>query len=156
MSDWSHLDAQGNARMVDVGGKEPSRRTAVAAGHVRLSREVIARLQRGEIAKGNVLTVAKTAGVLAAKRTAELIPLCHPLILDHIDIDFAMAAEQIDITARVSLTGRTGAEMEALTAVAIAGLTIYDMCKALDRRMVIGEIRLLEKSGGRSGSFRRD
>jgi cyclic pyranopterin phosphate synthase len=156
MSEWTHLDAEGHARMVDVGDKEPTRRTAVAAGRVRCSAEVTERLQRGEIAKGNVLTVAKTAGVLAAKRTAELIPLCHPLVLDHIDIDFTIAPEQIEITARVSLTGRTGAEMEAVTAVAVAGLTIYDMCKALDRTMVIDEIRLLEKSGGRSGTFRRD
>ena len=151
----SHLDEQGNVRMVDVGGKDETHRLAVAAGTLTTTKEVIDSLRHGAIAKGNVLTIAKTAGIMAAKRTAQLIPLCHPLLPDHIDIDFEIGDDRITITARVTLTGRTGAEMEALTAVSLAALTIYDMCKAVDRTMVIGNIRLLEKSGGKSGHFKR-
>jgi cyclic pyranopterin phosphate synthase len=154
-SEFSHLDDRGQLRMVDVGGKQPTVRTAVAAGEVRMSPQLVARLRRGEIEKGNVLAAAHTAGVLGAKRTAELIPLCHPLALDHIDLRVKVVARGVEITAAIKLTGRTGAEMEALTAVAVAALTIYDMCKAVDREMVIGEIRLIEKTGGRSGHFKR-
>lgn len=156
MSEFSHIDRKGEARMVDIGAKEVTRRVAVAAATVQTTRETIELLVRGELAKGNVIAVAKIAGIMAAKRTADLIPLCHPLSLEDVDIDMVIGDHSIDIRSRVSLTGRTGAEMEALTAVSIAALTIYDMCKAVDRRMEIGGIRLLEKSGGRSGHFRRD
>ena len=155
MSTFSHLDAQGSARMVDVSPKPPTARIAIAEGSICMSHAALALLLKGDIAKGNVLIVAKTAGILAAKRTADLIPLCHPLQLEHIDIDFAVRTNRIDIRASIKLTGRTGAEMEALTAVAIAALTIYDMCKAVDREMEIGGIHLVEKAGGRSGRFVR-
>lgn len=156
MGELSHLDEKGNVRMVDVGGKNRTVRTAVAGGAVTMSNEVIKLLRAGEIAKGNVFAVAKTAGILAAKRTAELIPLCHPLSPDHIDLQFEILNDRIEITSSVKLKGRTGAEMEALTAVSVAALTIYDMCKAVDRRMVLGNIRLLGKTGGKSGTFRRE
>lgn len=150
----SHVDREGRLRMVDVGGKAPTVRTARAAGTVTMSREVVALLRAGEVAKGNVLAAARTAGILAAKRTPELIPLCHPLLLEHVELDFELLDDRVEILSGVRLTGRTGAEMEALTAVAVAALTIYDMCKAADKRMVIGEIRLVEKTGGKSGAFR--
>ncbi len=156
MNGFSHLDNQGRVRMVDVSEKESSVRIARAAGRVTMDGNTIAALRAGEIAKGNVLAVAKAAGILAAKRTAELIPLCHPLLPEHIDLEFQMEATQISIESRVKLFGRTGAEMEALTAVAVAGLTIYDMCKAMDKAMVLGDIRLIEKSGGRSGHYLRE
>ena len=156
MGELSHLDEKGNVRMVDVGGKSRTVRTAVAGGAVTMSNQVIKLLRAGEIAKGNVFAVAKTAGILAAKRTAELIPLCHPLSPDHIDLQFEILNDRIEITSSVKLKGRTGAEMEALTAVSVAALTIYDMCKAVDRRMVLGNIRLLGKTGGKSGTFRRE
>jgi cyclic pyranopterin phosphate synthase len=155
MSEFSHLDDAGRARMVDVSHKERTHRVAVAAGVVNTTSETITLLQRGELAKGNVLAAARIAAILAAKRTADLIPLCHPLPLDHIDIDFTLSENRIEIRSRVSLTGRTGAEMEALTAVSVAALTIYDMCKAVDRRMEISNVRLIEKSGGGSGPFKR-
>ena len=150
----SHLDREGRLRMVDVGGKAPTVRTARAAGAVTMSSAVVELLRSGEIAKGNVLAAARIAGILAAKRTPELIPLCHPLLLEHVELEFELMADRVEIRSSVRLTGRTGAEMEALTAVAVAALTIYDMCKAVDKRMVIGEIRLLEKTGGKSGTFR--
>ena len=152
---FTHLDRHGEVRMVDVGGKTETARAASAAGTIRMSPKAIELLRRGEIAKGNVLTVAKTAGVMAAKRTADLIPLCHPLMLEHVEVAFDVRDDRIDIASSVRLRGRTGAEMEALTAVSVAALTIYDMCKAVDRGMEIGEIRLLEKRGGRSGHYRR-
>ncbi|MCK4304684.1 MAG: cyclic pyranopterin monophosphate synthase MoaC [Candidatus Eisenbacteria sp.] len=155
MGELSHLDEQGNVRMVDVAHKDRTSRRAVAAGEVSMSAEIIELLRAGEIAKGNVLSVAKTAGILAAKRTAELIPLCHPLLLDHIDLQFDILDDRVAIASSVKLRGRTGAEMEALTAVSVAALTIYDMCKAVDKGMVLGNIRLLEKTGGKSGAFKR-
>jgi cyclic pyranopterin phosphate synthase len=156
MGELSHIDKQGDVRMVDVARKEDSARSAVAGGRVTMSSELLGLLRQGAVAKGNVLAVAKTAGIMAAKRTSDLIPLCHPLQLDHLDLDFTIADDAVEIIARVKLVGRTGAEMEALTAVAVAGLTLYDMCKAVDKRMVIGDIRLLEKTGGKSGTFRRE
>ena len=156
METLSHLDESGNVRMVDVGRKKESRRTAVAGGRVRMSAEVLALLKRGEVAKGNVLTVAKTAGIMAAKRTADLIPLCHPLWMDHLDLTFEIRDDGIEIRSSVSLSGKTGAEMEALMAVSVAALTIYDMCKAMDRAILIDNIRLLEKTGGKSGAFKRE
>ncbi len=152
----SHLDDKDRVQMVDVGAKSSTVRTARAAGTISMSPEVIALLREGEIAKGNVLAVAKTAGILAAKRTPDLIPLCHPLLLDQIDITFDLQPDRVQIESRVRLTGRTGAEMEALTAVTVAALTIYDMCKAADKRMVIDNVRLLEKSGGASGTYHRE
>jgi cyclic pyranopterin monophosphate synthase len=152
----THLDAEGNVHMVNVGAKDQTVRTAIAAGEVRMSTDVVDLLRKGDIEKGNVLAIAKTAGIMAAKRTAELIPLCHPLLLDHVEIDFVLREDRIEIGASVSMTGRTGAEMEALTAVSVSALTIYDMCKAIDKSMVLGEIRLMRKTGGKSGHFKRD
>lgn len=156
MNEFSHLDQEGRVRMVDVSEKDLTVRTARAAGRVRMQQATIAALRSGDVAKGNVLAVAKAAGILAAKRTAELIPLCHPLQPEHIDLDFEFESHGVAIASAVKLRGRTGAEMEALTAVAVAGLTIYDMCKALDKEMVIELIRLVEKTGGRSGAYRRE
>jgi cyclic pyranopterin phosphate synthase len=149
----SHLDAQGNARMVDVGHKPDTERVAVAAGEVRMLPATLALIRAGHIKKGDVLTVAQLAGVMAAKRTAELIPLCHPLPLTHIDVRLELRDDLpgVAITATVRTTGKTGVEMEALTAVSVAALTVYDMAKAAEKTMVIGSIRLLEKHGGASG-----
>jgi cyclic pyranopterin phosphate synthase len=141
--------------MVDIGQKPDSRRTAVAAGRVVMKPATLAAIQSGNLAKGDVLTVARLAGIMAAKRTAELIPLCHPLALTHIEVDFTMDTETpaISIQTMAQTTGKTGVEMEALTATSVAALTIYDMAKAIDREMRIEGIRLLEKSGGQSGHF---
>ena len=152
----THLDEQGRARMVDVSGKAETAREAVAAGVVSMAPRTLAMILAGEIPKGNVLTVAQVAGTMAAKRASELIPFCHPLLLTGIEVSLEPDPESpaIRIRASVRTTGKTGVEMEALTAVAVAGLTIYDMCKAVDRGMRIGEVRLLRKSGGRSGEMR--
>lgn len=152
----SHLDAQGNARMVDVSQKPDTHRTAVAAGEVRMKPETLALIRAGNLKKGDVLTVAQLAGVMAAKRTADLIPLCHPLPLTLIDVRCALREDWpgIEITATVRTTGKTGVEMEALTAVSVAALTVYDMAKAAEKTMVITNIRLLEKQGGQSGDVR--
>lgn len=151
----THFDAAGQAIMVDVGGKEITLRQAVAAGRIRMRRETLELILAGNAKKGDVLGVARIAGLMAAKRTAELIPLCHPLALEQLTIDFfpdqAQAAIEARCTARIS--GKTGVEMEALTGVTVALLTIYDMCKAVDRGMELGQIRLLRKSGGKSGLF---
>lgn len=155
VSALTHLDEQGQARMVDVGGKPETRRSAVAAGRVSMSAEALAAVQEGTGPKGDVLAAARIAGIMAAKKTAELIPLCHPLPLDTVEIAFAYAENAIEVTATVGLSGRTGVEMEAMTATCVALLTIYDMAKALDKAMVIGEVRLLEKLGGKSGGWRR-
>jgi len=153
MTRLTHLDAAGHARMVDVGEKPPSRRTAVAAGRIRMSAQALAAILDGDVPKGDVLATARIAGVMAAKRTAELIPLCHPLGLDAVSVDFTFEQDAIRATATASLTARTGVEMEAMTAVSIALLTIYDMAKALDKAMVIEDIRLLAKRGGKSGDW---
>ncbi|MGL4540906.1 MAG: cyclic pyranopterin monophosphate synthase MoaC [Polymorphobacter sp.] len=149
----THLDAKGAARMVDVTQKPPSARLAVADGVITMSAAALAAIAAGAVAKGDVLAVARVAGIMAAKQTASLIPLCHPLPLSGVTLDLALEAGQIRATAHVATTHNTGVEMEALTAVSLALLTIYDMAKALDRTMVIGEVRLLHKSGGRSGDF---
>ena len=154
MSRLTHLDSQGQARMVDVGGKPETRRSATATGRIRMSAEALAAVRDGSGPKGDVLAAARIAGIMAAKKTGELIPLYHPLALDAVTIDFAFEADGIRTTARASLTGRTGVEMEAMTAAALALLTIYDMAKALDKGMVIGEVHLLEKTGGKSGDWR--
>lgn len=157
MSRLSHLDGRGRVRMVDVSEKPATAREAVARGRVRMAPATLRLLRQGRAAKGDVLTTAHLAGIQAAKRTSEWIPLAHPLLLDEVAIgfDFVARPAAVAIEARVRTTGRTGVEMEALTAVAAAALTLYDMLKAADRGMVIGEIALWEKRGGRSGTWRR-
>jgi len=158
MSDkLTHFDAEGKAIMVEVGDKTPSKRVALAAGEVRMRPETLRRILDSSIEKGDVFAVARLAGIMAAKKTPELIPLCHPLLLTSIAVEFTPFAEEgrVEIAATVKVTGTTGVEMEALTAVSVAALTIYDMCKAVDKAMVIGDIRLLEKQGGKSGVYRR-
>lgn len=157
MAELSHFDEQGASRMVDVGGKPPTSRRARASGLVRMAPATLARIRSGQLSKGDVLEVARLAGIMAAKQTAALIPLCHTLPLDSVTISYSFADETaVAIEAEVSVTARTGVEMEALTAVSVAALTIYDMCKSIDRGMVIERIRLEEKSGGRSGPFQRE
>ncbi|SEJ25050.1 cyclic pyranopterin monophosphate synthase subunit MoaC [Sphingomonas sp. OV641] len=153
MTRLTHLDEAGAARMVDVGGKNETAREAVAEGRIAMSAEAAQAIAQGAVAKGDVLAVARVAGIMAAKRTSELIPLCHPLPLSKVTIDLTVEAEGVSATATVATTGRTGVEMEALTAVSTALLTIYDMAKALDKRMTIGGVRLLAKRGGKSGDF---
>ena len=154
MTGLTHLDSHGAARMVDVGGKPESARSATATGRIRLSAEALAAVREGSGPKGDVLAAARIAGIMAAKKTAELIPLCHPLALDAVSVEFAFEESAVRATARASLSGRTGVEMEAMTATCVALLTIYDMAKALDKGMVIEEVRLLEKTGGKSGPWR--
>jgi cyclic pyranopterin phosphate synthase len=152
----THFDESGASRMVDVGGKAETARRAVASGRVRMLPETLALIRDKSISKGDVLEVARLAGIMAAKRTAGLIPLCHPLPLTSVKLDFAFdGTDALRISATVEVVARTGVEMEALTAVSVAALTVYDMCKAVDRGMVIESIRLEEKSGGKSGEFRR-
>jgi cyclic pyranopterin monophosphate synthase len=155
MSRLTHFDAAGNAVMVDVGGKPVSERTATASGRVLMQPETLALIEHGRVKKGDVLTVAQLAGIMGAKRTPELIPLCHPLPLSSVTVQLAPCAEppSIEISATCRLAGRTGVEMEALTAVAVAALTVYDMCKAVDRGMRITDIRLRHKAGGKSGTY---
>ena len=150
----THFDGAGRARMVDVGGKEETERVAVASGRVRMRPETVKLIREGRAAKGDVLAVAQVAAVMGAKRTPDLIPMCHPLMLTRIDVAFEVGDEEVGIEARVATRGRTGVEMEALTAVAVAALTVYDMLKAVDKAMEIREIRLVEKRGGRSGEYR--
>ncbi|MGV8840371.1 MAG: cyclic pyranopterin monophosphate synthase MoaC [Bauldia sp.] len=152
----THIDETGAARMVDVGAKAETERRAVAAGTVTMAAGTLAAIRNGNAPKGDVIATARIAGIMAAKRTADLIPLCHPLPLTGIDVEIAAddALPGLRVTATAKVTGKTGVEMEALTAVSVACLTIYDMAKALDRGMVIGAIRLIEKSGGRSGHWR--
>jgi cyclic pyranopterin phosphate synthase len=154
----SHIDDAGRARMVDVSSKDVTDRVAVAKGRVVMAPNTLGLLIRGEIAKGNVLTTAQIAGIMAAKKTHELIPMCHPLLLGGIDVTLEpdQAASTVEITATVRTTGTTGVEMEALTAVSVAGLTIYDMCKAVDRGMRLEGVRLVQKSGGNSGTWSAD
>lgn len=154
----THFDDDGKAVMVDVGGKADTQRIAIAAGSISMSREAFALVKSGTMAKGDVLGVARIAGIMAAKKVDSLIPLTHPLMINKAEIDFSMDEErrQIDIEALVAITGKTGVEMEALTAVSVAALTIYDMCKAVDKSMKISNIRLLRKTGGKSGDFNRE
>ena len=153
MTGLSHFDAEGKAIMVDVSGKPESERSATARGLVTMLPETLARIRDGAVEKGDVLSVARLAGIMGAKRTPDLIPLCHPLALSSVRVDLTLAPDRnaVLIEATCRLKGRTGVEMEALTAVSIAALTVYDMCKAVDRGMIIGEIRLVHKSGGKSG-----
>ncbi len=151
----SHVDEEGRVRMVDVSRKDVTAREAVARGHISLGRAAAEQIRSGRVAKGDPLQAARLAGIMAAKRTGELIPLCHPLPISHVEVTLLRVDDGYDIEARVRTAARTGVEMEALTAVSVAALTIYDMLKAVDKRMVIGDIRLMEKRGGRSGEWRR-
>lgn len=153
MSALTHLDDQGAARMVDVGGKAETAREAVASGRISMTAEAARAIRDGAVAKGDVLAVARVAGIMAAKKTADLIPLCHPLPLSRVTLDLAPDDSGVTVTAICATDARTGVEMEALTATSVALLTLYDMAKALDKRMVIGEVRLLRKTGGKSGDF---
>ena len=152
---FTHLDSEGRARMVDVGGKEVTQRRAVARARVTMQEETAQALADGTVAKGDVLAVARVAGIQAAKRTSELIPLCHPLMLSSVQIDLIPGPSWVDIEATAETMGRTGVEMEALTACSVAALTVYDMCKARDRAMQVEALGLVEKSGGRSGDWHR-
>jgi len=155
LADLTHIDLEGRARMVDVSDKDETDRVAVAGARVEMRPETLARIQAGDIAKGDVLATARIAGIMAAKRTSELIPLCHPLALTSVAVELACVPERsaVEITATCRLRGRTGVEMEALTAASVAALTIYDMCKAIDRGMIVTDLRLVRKSGGKSGDY---
>ena len=155
MSEFTHFDAKGDATMVDVSAKAETERVAVAAGRITMQKATIEKIMAGDLKKGDVLSVARLAGIMGAKRTPDLIPLCHPLNLSSVAVELSCdpATSSVEITATAKITGRTGVEMEALTAVAVAALTVYDMCKSVDRGMRIGDIRLLHKSGGKSGTY---
>jgi cyclic pyranopterin phosphate synthase len=154
MSKLTHLDDKGAAHMVDVSAKAATKREATATGHIAMSAEALAAIRDGALAKGDALAVARVAGIMAAKRTSDLVPLCHPLPISAVSVDFKFGDDGIDTVATVTTTGQTGVEMEALTAASVALLTLYDMAKAIDRGMTIGGVRLLAKSGGRSGDWR--
>jgi cyclic pyranopterin phosphate synthase len=156
MTGLTHLDADGAARMVDVSAKAETAREATAAGRITMSAEAAAAIRGGAVKKGDVIAVARVAGIMAAKKTSDLIPLCHPLPISGVTLDLAVGDDGVTATATVRTTHTTGVEMEALTAVTVALLTVYDMAKALDRTMTIGEVRLIAKSGGRSGDYRAE
>ena len=155
MSDFTHFDAKGDATMVDVSAKAETERVAVAGGRITMQKATLEKIMAGDMKKGDVLSVARLAGIMGAKRTPDLIPLCHPLNLTSVAVELSCDPDtsSVEITATTKITGRTGVEMEALTAVAVAALTVYDMCKSVDRGMRIGDIRLLHKSGGKSGTY---
>jgi len=153
MTGLTHLDETGSARMVDVGAKSVTARQAVAQGRITMSAEAAAAIAAGSVQKGDVLAVARVAGIMAAKKTSDLIPLCHPLPLSKVEIELTLDAEGVTATATAATAGQTGVEMEALAAVSVTLLTVYDMAKALDKRMTIGDIRLLSKTGGKSGDW---
>jgi len=152
----THFDAAGNAAMVDVGGKPITARIATARARVAMQPETASAIAAGTTKKGDVLGIARLAGIMAAKRTSDLIPLCHPLAIDAVSVDLVAHADAVEITATVRTTGRTGVEMEALTAASIAALTVYDMCKSIDRAMRIENLRVVHKDGGKSGTFTQD
>ena len=154
-SKLTHVDEAGRIRMVDVGGKEPTDRHARVQGDIIMQPDTVRLIVQDQIAKGNVLETARIAGIMAAKRTSELIPLCHPLNLTSVNVDFEIKTDRVRVQTEARLTAQTGVEMEAFTAAAVALLTIYDMCKAVDRAMVVSELQLVEKSGGRSGEFNK-
>lgn len=156
MSGLTHIGPDGSANMVDVGGKPATHRVAIASGRIAMSAAALEAIRSGNAPKGDVLGTARIAGIMAAKRTGELIPLCHPLALDAVNVDFAFEEDGIRATATASLTGKTGVEMEAMVAVSTALLTVYDMAKAIDKGMMIGEVRLIEKRGGKSGDWKAD
>lgn len=153
----THINEQGRAKMVDVSDKQETVREAIAFGCVIMKRETLEKIREGSIKKGDVLSVAQVAGIMGAKRTSDIIPMCHPIMISGCDINFLLNFEEnkVEITAKVKNTGQTGVEMEALTAVSIAGLTIYDMCKAIDKEMIVSDVMLMKKSGGKSGTFER-
>lgn len=155
MSDFTHFDEEGKAIMVDVGGKETTHRIAVARGEIKMQQQTLARILDNRVEKGDVFGVARLAGIMAAKKTSELIPLCHPLLINSVTVEFTPDNEKalVTIEVAVKVKGQTGVEMEALTAVSVSALTIYDMCKATDKTMAISNVRLVEKQGGRSGHF---
>jgi cyclic pyranopterin monophosphate synthase len=157
-AEFTHFDSHGNARMVDVSGKSETVRVADAGGNIKMSAKAYELVKSGSMAKGDVLGIARVAGIMAAKKVDDLIPLAHPLMITKVDISYVLHDEDssIDIVATVGITGKTGVEMEALTAVSITALTIYDMCKAVDKSMIISNIRLLKKTGGKSGTFIRE
>jgi cyclic pyranopterin phosphate synthase len=157
MKKLSHTDNQGKARMVDIASKPTTVREAVARGAVMMNKATMALIKKNQMAKGDVLGIARVAGIMAAKKTPQLIPLCHPLLIASVSVDFSFDTKKkaLLIESRVMITGQTGVEMEALTAAAVAALTIYDMCKAVDKEMVISDIMLVGKTGGKSGTFRR-
>ena len=154
-NEFTHLDPMGRARMVDVTPKEPTHRRAMARGRVEMTPDTASAVARGAIAKGDVLSVARVAGIQAAKRTSDLVPLCHPLLIGAVSVNFEIGDAYIDVEASVETVGRTGVEMEALTACSVAGLTIYDMCKSIDKSMTITQVALWEKTGGKSGNYHR-
>lgn len=155
--DLTHINEQGRAKMVDVSSKEETLREAAAYGCVYMKSETLQRIKEGTIKKGDVLSVAQVAGIMASKKTSDIIPMCHPIMISGCDINFNLNFDEnkVEITSTVKTTGQTGVEMEALTAVAAAGLTIYDMCKAIDREMIVSDVMLMKKSGGKSGTFER-
>jgi len=155
MGKLTHINSQGRAKMVDVSEKPKTKREAIACGSIYMKKSTLERVESGEMAKGDVLAVAQVGGIMGAKKTSDIIPMCHPIMMSGCDITFSLDYEKnkIDITATTKTTGETGIEMEALTAVSVAALTIYDMCKAIDKTMIIGDIRLLRKIGGKSGEF---
>tara|TARA_Y100000748_G_scaffold71363_1_gene58541 strand:+ start:252 stop:725 length:474 start_codon:yes stop_codon:yes gene_type:complete len=152
---FSHLDPDGKAHMVDISEKQDSKRTARARATISMAKETIVALQQGDVPKGDVFAVARVAGIQAAKRTGDIIPLCHPLMLSSVKVEFEISDDKVEIEAEVTTVGRTGVEMEALTACSVSALTIYDMCKSLDKRMKITDLTLLQKTGGSSGDFNR-
>ena len=156
--DLTHINEQGRAKMVDVSSKEETLREAAAYGCVYMKSETLQRIKEGTVKKGDVLSVAQVAGIMASKKTSDIIPMCHPIIISGCDINFNLNFDEnkVEITSTVKTTGQTGVEMEALTAVAAAGLTIYDMCKAIDREMIVSDVMLMKKSGGKSGTFERE
>lgn len=156
MTGLTHLDETGAARMVDIGAKAETERVAIAGGRIRMNAAARAAIAQGTVPKGDVIATARIAGIMAAKRTADLIPLCHPLALTAVTVDFDWLEDGVAVRATAALTGRTGVEMEAMTAASVALLTIYDMAKAIDKAMVIEHVRLIEKRGGKSGHFRAD
>ena len=156
MSDFTHFNDAGDPHMVDVGDKSVTTRRAVASGQISMTDQTLAMILDGGHKKGDVIQVAQLAGIMAAKKTPDLIPLCHPLSLSHVSVDITLIENGLEITAECRLDGKTGVEMEALTAVSVAALTVYDMCKAVDKAMVIGPIKLVYKSGGKSGDYNAD
>lgn len=153
----THINEQGRAKMVDLSGKEDTLREAIACGNVYMKMETLKKINEGTIKKGDVLSVAQVAGIMAAKKTSDIVPMCHPIMISGCDINFSLNFEEnrVEISAIVKNTGQTGVEIEALTAVSIAGLTIYDMCKSMDKEMIVSDIMLMKKSGGKSGLFER-
>lgn len=156
--DLTHINKQGRAKMVDVGSKDNTKREAIAYGHITMKSETLNKIKEGTMFKGDVLSVSQVAGIMAAKNTSSIIPMCHPIMINGCNINFDLDFEnnRVNIESSVKTTGKTGVEMEALTAVTVAALTIYDMCKAIDKKMVISEVKLMKKTGGKSGIFKRE